>query len=427
MKWKVRKSTLSGNIAIPPSKSHTIRAFLIAALADGTSVIHNPLLEGDGASALKAARGLGAGVEFFDGGVKITGTGDDFNRGSGSLDLGNSGTGTNLFASAAALGSRGRRFDGDDSLRSRPFKVLLDALCGLGASYELESPGRDLPFFIKGPLKGGRVSVDGISSQFISSLLLTCPLIKDSSTEISVFNLHEKPYVELTLWWLDKQGIEYSRTADFSSFHIPGDQSYSPFEISVPSDFSSATFAAVGAAVTGGKVNLTGLDFSDPQGDKGIFDVIKLAGAGVDVNKDGVLVSGTGLYGRVVDLNNMPDALPALSVLACASEKETRFINVQQARIKETDRIAVMCAELSKMGADIREEKDGLTVRKSSLKGTTVNGHYDHRVIMALALAGMIAEGETVIETAEAAGVTYPGFAEDFRNLGANIDVEKQS
>jgi 3-phosphoshikimate 1-carboxyvinyltransferase len=119
----------------------------------------------------------------------------------------------------------------------------------------------------------------------------------------------------------------------------------------------------------------------------------------------------------------MPDALPALSVAACAAEGETRFVNVAQSRIKETDRIAVMKKELSKMGAAVTEHKDGLTIRHSRLKGAKVNGHDDHRVVMALAIAGMIAEGETVIDTAEAAEVTYPTFVEDFRKIGAKIEV----
>ena len=356
----------------------------------------------------------------------IDGTGSDYNAGSEFLDLGNSGTSTNLFASAAALGSRERHFDGDNSLRSRPFKALLDALKPLGVSYTLESPGRDLPFTIKGPLSGGATTVNGISSQFVSSLLLTCPLIKDGDTSITVHNLHEMPYVELTLWWLRRQGIQFQAASDLSTFHIPGNQHYSPFEITVPSDFSSATFAAAGAAIAGKGVTLCGLDFSDPQGDKGVFDVLKKMGAEVNSTGDGVLVNkGKQFTGREVDLNFMPDALPALSAAACVAQGETRFVNVGQARIKETDRISVMCEELSKMGADIREMQDGLVVRGGALKGTTVNGHYDHRVVMALALAGMIAEGKTVIETAEAAEVTYTGFVNDFRSLGADIEVDE--
>jgi len=213
-------------------------------------------------------------------------------------------------------------------------------------------------------------------------------------------------------------------TSDFSRFTIPGGQKYKPFDLTVPSDFSSATFAAVAAAIAGSKVSLGGLDFSDPQGDKGIFDVLKTMGVQVEYDADQTIVHKcTQLKGQIVDLNSMPDALPALAVLACAAQGETQFINVGQARIKETDRIAVMREELSKMGADITEQPDGLIVRQSNLKGAHVNGHDDHRVVMALSLAAMIAQGETVIDTAEAADVTYPSFVDDFSKIGANITI----
>ena len=427
MKWKITPCRLSGRIAIPPSKSHTIRAVLIAALADGTSVIRKPLLHGDGASAASGARALGAQVTEAAGGLKIRGIGKNRDNGSDLFDMGNSGTSTNLFMSAAALGARQRTFDGDSSLRSRPFGPLLSALKKLGATYALESKsGGDLPFTIQGPIRGGKTTVNGVSSQFVSSLLFACPLC-DGNSEIIVENIHERPYIELTLWWLKKQGIVISYSEDLSSFHIKGGQAYRPFEMAIPADFSGATFAACAAAVAGGELTLTGLDFSDPQGDKGVFDVLKLMGAPVMHGPDGVTLRGTAaLCGRTIDLNAMPDALPALSVAACFAQGETRFVNVAQARIKETDRIAVMKEELSKMGAAVREHKDGLTIRHSRLTGAKVNGHDDHRVVMALAIAGMIAEGETIIDTAEAAAVTYPSFAEDFRACGAKIDIFKE-
>jgi 3-phosphoshikimate 1-carboxyvinyltransferase len=271
MKWIVRPSKLSGTIAIPPSKSHTIRALLIASLANGTSTIRRPLLRGDGASAIGAARSLGAEINFNGDILTIKGIGPDFNKGQEYFDMGNSGTGTNLFASAAALGSKKRRFDGDNSLRSRPFKPVLDALKGLGVKYTLDASPRDLPFTIQGPIKGGTTTVDGFSSQFVSSLLFACPLVS-SDTDFTVYNLHEQPYIEITLWWLKKQNIRFECSLDRTKFHIPGNQSYSPFDIEVPGDFSSATFAAVGAAICGSNVKLTGIDFSDPQGDKGISD-----------------------------------------------------------------------------------------------------------------------------------------------------------
>ncbi|MDG5815562.1 3-phosphoshikimate 1-carboxyvinyltransferase [Chitinispirillales bacterium ANBcel5] len=422
MKWIVRPSKLNGTLEVPPSKSHTIRALLISALANGTSTIRKPLLTGDGGSAVKAARALGAYVESKDSQLTVDGIAGDFNGGDELFDMGNSGTGTTLFASAAALGHKLRRFDGDNSLRSRPIKPLLESLANLGASYTIESENQELPFTIQGPLKGGKTVVDGISSQFVSSLLLACPLIKNN-THLTVSNIHEQPYIEITLWWLRKLGIEFEHSQNLTSFIITGGQQYEPVDITVPADFSSATFAAVAGVVTNGELKLTGLDFSDPQGDKDVFKVLTEMGADVRIEQQVAVSNSRELKGMFVDLNSMPDALPALSVAACKASGETLLGNVEQARIKETDRIAVMCSELSKMGASVREHPDGLVIQHSTLKGAHVSGHDDHRVVMALALAGMNAEGETVIDSAEAAAVTYPTFVEDFKALGADIQI----
>jgi 3-phosphoshikimate 1-carboxyvinyltransferase len=425
MKWIVKPSRLRGSIAIPPSKSHTIRALLLATLADGVSTIRKPLVQGDGASAIRAAKAMGASVSSRGKGLVITGIGTRYDNGADFFDMGNSGTSTNLFLSVAALGTRKRRFDGDASLRSRPFRHLLSALKQLGASYALEStnPSRDLPFTIQGPLRGGTTSVNGVSSQYVSSLLFSCPLLK-IDTEIVVENVHERPYIELTLWWLEKQGIVISHDDDFTRFEIKGGQRYKPFDLAIPADFSGATFAACAAAMGNTELTLNGLDFSDPQGDKRVFDVLQGMGATVSHGVEGATVQGPGiLRAATIDLNTMPDALPAMAVAASLADGVTRIVNVAHARIKETDRIRVMAQELAKMGVDITERDDGLTICGGRLRGAHVNGHDDHRVVMALALAGMNAEGETVIDTAEAAEVTYPTFADDFRNLGANIEA----
>jgi len=423
MYWRVRKSTLNGTITVPPSKSHTIRALLIATLADGDSVISNCLSEGDGKSALNAATGLGAICRIEDNSVFIKGTGGLITGGSDELFLGNSGTSTNLFTSVAALGSRPRRFDGDNSLRKRPVKPLLLALEKLGCNYIIHQDSQDVPFTVQGPLHGGETNVSGFNSQFLSSLLLSTPLLPDD-TIIHVVNLHEKPYIEMTLWWLNKMGIKYSVSDDYSTFTVKGLQKYKPFSEHIPGDFSSATFSAVGAALTGGCITLENIDFSDPQGDKGIFEILEKMGVQVQRRKNSAVVTVNGnIYGITIDLNEMPDALPALSVLGCIAEGETKIINVKQARIKETDRISVMNNELKKMGADIQELEDGLIIRTSRLTGGEVNGHDDHRVVMSLALAGMVAEGETLIDTVESAAITYPSFYDDFLSIGADISI----
>ncbi|MGM0462269.1 MAG: 3-phosphoshikimate 1-carboxyvinyltransferase [Fibrobacterota bacterium] len=421
MNWNVEKSKLNGEIAIPASKSHTIRALLIATLARGESTIHEPLLSKDGISAIEAAKCLGASVEAFDGGLQIAGTGGNIQVRTPRIDMGNSGTATRLFTLAGALGTAPVYFDGDRSLRSRPMLPLLHAVQSLGGSYGCEDADGYLPYWVHGPLHGRDIEIDGTTSQYLSSVLLTAPVLPNN-TVVSVSGLNEKPYVEITLWWLEKMGINFEVNSEFNKFLVLGDQTYRPIEERIPGDFSSATFGAVGAAVTGGEVTLKNLDFSDPQGDKQIFSILEEMGASVTVSGTDVTVRAGNLTGTTIDLNSMPDAIAALAVLGTAAQGETRIINVAQARIKETDRISVMCRELGRMGADIEELPDGLVVRKSNLKGTQVDGHDDHRVVMALALAGMSASGTTRISTAEAADITYPTFFDDFTHLGAQIE-----
>jgi 3-phosphoshikimate 1-carboxyvinyltransferase len=423
MKWTVKPSSPTGAIVIPPSKSHTIRAMLVATLASGDSVVRRPLLHGDGASALRAAASLGATVDIRNGDVFVGGIGGDFGLGTDLIDMGNSGTGLNLFCAAAALGDRERRFDGDASLRTRPVRPLLNALEQLGAAVSVNgAEGQDLPFAIRGPLKGGRATVEGISSQFVSSLLFAAPLMP-KDTHIIVHNLHEQPYIEMTLWWLEGQGIEIEYSKELTSYKVRGGQSYKPIDTVIPADFSSAVFAAAAAAIGGAPIELCGLDFSDTQGDKEVFRHLESMGATVERSSNAVTVTGGNLHGAIIDLNRTPDALPALAVAAAAAEGETVFTNVIQARIKETDRITVMSEELGKMGITVKELPDGMVVRGGKLKGAQVSSRKDHRVAMALALAGMNAEGETEIDGAEAAEVTYPTFVEDFVRIGANIVV----
>ncbi len=423
MFWRVKKSDLSGRITVPPSKSHTIRAILIATLAEGESVIEGALIEGDGKSALEAAVALGAECQLNGDLLKIKGIGSDFSKGSDAIFMGNSGTGTRLFCGAAALGSKPRTFDGDESLRTRPMKPLLSALSKLGVEYTIHSKSGDIPFTVKGQITGGETTVSGVTSQFLSSLLLSTPLTPDD-TVIHVQNLNEKPYIKITLWWLDKMGVRYDASNDFSRFKIYGNQKYTPFNGRIPGDFSSATFGAVAGTLTNGAITLDNIDFTDPQGDKEIFNVLEKMGANIKRNRNSATVSKSSkIYGIKIDLNAMPDALPALSVLGCIAEGKTEIVNVGQARIKETDRISIMTRELSKMGARIEEKDDGLVIYQSKLEGCKVSGYNDHRVVMALALAGIIAEHETIIDTAESALVTYPGFVDDFTKIGADIKI----
>lgn len=409
---------MHGAIRIPASKSHTIRAVALAGVAGGKSILRNPLYSADTISCIEGIQEFGAEVSQSSD-LIITGTGGLPKSTCKKIDVGNSGTSLRILTGLASLAGFPIIFDGDSSIRKRPMLPLLSALKQLGAS--VQSTDGKCPFTITGPIRGGRATVNGISSQFVTSLLLACPLAKED-TEIIVENLYEKPYVEITLDWLRKLGINFEHD-QLSRFHIKGGQHYEAFNRSIPADFSSATFSACAASITNSEVLIKGLDFADHQGDKEIFTFLRQMGVTLEHTSGGVLVKGGDLTGIDIDMNNTPDALPAFAVVGCLAKGTTRLMNVAQARLKECDRISCIALELKKMGAKIEELEDGLVIHQSTLKGAEVNGYNDHRMVMALSVAGMIAEGETLVDTAESYRITYPGYVDDMRAIGASIEL----
>ncbi len=495
---------VSGTICIPASKSHTIRALLIAAFAEGESILRRPLVSRDSISCRGAVEALGAVVTDDGPDWVVQGFGSrpkplqspgmlsndsealsppgmpsnttEALPGSPAIsqspaqpspiniNVGNSGTTLYLAAALAALSDSPVRFDGDQQIRRRSAAPLLDALKAMGAQVE-SAEGGCAPFTVRGPLKAGTVTVDCPVSQYLSALLLAAPLIpaggaasnlgrpasfgggasdsysalppenadtglnpqrekhihdtaaevsKTRQTTIKVNTLNEAPYVGITLDWLDGAGIQYERDG-WDEFRVPGGQSYRAFDKVVPADWSSATFFLVAAAITGGSLTLEGLDYGDSQGDKAVLDMLGEMGCKTEVGEAWVKITGRPMKGAVLDLNATPDALPAMAVAACFAEGETRLVNVPQARQKETDRIAVMTSELLKLGADVEELPDGMIIRgrlPGAFKGALVEGHDDHRVVMALAVAALGGCGELGIKGAEAADVTFPGFFE---------------
>jgi 3-phosphoshikimate 1-carboxyvinyltransferase len=450
---------LRGEITIPASKSHTIRAVIIASLAKGMSRIINPLISEDTKAAINVCQSLGTKIETKDNELIIDGFGNNPKKPSETIDMLNSGASTNLMLSIFAVFGIEATFTGDASLKARPVKPLADALVSLGANINyLEKEGCP-PLKISGKIKAGLIKIDGSkSSQYISSLLLSCPLLSQD-TEIMVENPTEVSYIEMTLRWLDEQNIKYERDGflypprsdvnvkTHSSarrmsppgnvinnsmslpkrlhFKIFGNQSYKPFEKTIPGDWSSATFPICAAALTNSEVLVKGADINDVQGDKAVIDYLKKMGADITIKKDGILIKGTRLKGKELDINATPDALPAMSVIGCFAEGQTKLFNAAQARVKETDRIKVMTKELKLLNADIEELSDGVITRKSGLKGVDVNGHNDHRVVMALSIAGLIAEGQTIIDSAESIDVTYPGYVESMKKTGARFKLSK--
>jgi len=410
---------------VPPSKSHTIRAVAIASLAKGESTIHNPLVSSDTEAAVKSYRALGAKIDTADSTVwKVIGTGGQIIAPREIIDVGNSGTTLRIAMGSAALAQPGQTttFTGDEQIQTRPLGPLMDALSNLGAKcVSLKNNGK-APVEITGKLSGGKTSIAASTSQYLSSLLLSTPLgTKD--TEIDVTLLNEPGYVQMTLDWLDKQAIEYENR-QLRKFKIKGNQRYASFDDCIAADFSSATFFLCASCLAADEVTLLGLDFSDSQPDKAVVDYLKAMGADISVEPTSVTVKAATLKGVEIDMNQTPDALPAMAVTAAFAEGTTSLVNVAQARSKETDRISVTACELKKMAVDVEELPDGLIIRHSRPKPAELHGHSDHRIVMALSLAGLGLDGQCSIDTAEAMSVTFPDYVELMKSIGANMEVQ---
>lgn len=420
MQLVVAPSRLAGEVEIPGSKSHTIRAVVLASLASGTSRIVAPLDSSDTCAALDAARLFGAEVSAGEEWI-VTGTDGRPVLPVDVVDVGNSGTTLRIFLGVAALCDGWTFFTGDEQTKRRPLQPLIDAYRLLGAEGFCARGNGCAPAALRGRITGGRTEIRAVTSQFLSSLLVSAPLA-ERDTEIRVLQLNEAPYVEMTLAWLEGLGVVWERRG-WERFSVRGGQGYRAFERRIPGDFSSATFFLCAAAATGSELLVRGLDTADVQGDRAVVGMLAEMGAKVEPVPGGLRIRGGDLRGAEFDLNATPDALPALAAAACFASGETRLRNVPQARLKETDRIAVMARELAKMGADVEELQDGLVIRGRPLRGARVSGHGDHRVVMALAVAGLAAEGETVVDTAEAVRVTFPTFVDLMRRCGASVEL----
>jgi 3-phosphoshikimate 1-carboxyvinyltransferase len=418
------KSRLKGTVAIPGSKSHTIRAVAIASLAKGESSIRSPLVSGDTLSSVSCYRSLGAAIDTSNNDCwKVAGIAGKINAPKQIIDVGNSGTTLRIAMGSAALAPAGQttHFTGDEQIQTRPIGPLIDSLNELGAKCTSIKNNGKAPATITGKLIGGKTSIAAFSSQYLTSLLMCAPLA-EKDTEINVTLLNEPGYVQMTLDWLNKQSIKYENN-NLRHFKIRGGQQYKSFDSPVPADFSSVTFFLCAAALIGDGVTLKGLDFTDSQPDKAVVDYLKAMGADISIGKNSITVRQSQLKGIEIDMNATPDALPAMAVVGAFAEGQTRLVNVPQARAKETDRIKCMAEELKKIGVDTQELPDGLIINHSKPKPAVLDGRGDHRIVMAMSIAAMAIEGNCTIGTAEAMSVTFPEYAKLMQNLGANIKL----
>ena len=413
---------LAGRIKAPPSKSYTHRAIVLAGLSRGTVRIRDPLLSADPLATIDAVKAAGARIEKSRDGLRVWGNGGDV-KAPELVDVKNSGTTMRIMSSVFSLCDKKVVLTGDDSIQKRPMGPLLEALEGVGV--RTSSKDGKPPISVKGPMVGDTIRIRGdVSSQYISGLLIACPLRDCDSTVEITGGLKSKPYLDLTLDIIDDFGVKIENQ-DYERFLISGGQSYSKGEYSVEGDYSGAAFMLGASALTDSAVTVRNLYEESKQGDRYFLDILKMMGAEVETRRDEVTVlGGKSLRGVEVDLSQTPDLLPITAVMCALAKGRSTICNVEHARIKECDRISAMARGLIRMGVKLEERQDGLVIEGSdTLRGAKVDGFNDHRIVMALAVAGLRADGVTRISDAESVSVSYPGFLEDLRTLGSRYST----
>jgi 3-phosphoshikimate 1-carboxyvinyltransferase len=412
---------------VPGSKSLTNRALALAALAgrDGASELRGALRSEDTEVMVAALRALGFRVEAPDapswtgGVVRVGHPGGDRVIPAAAADLfvANSGTTMRFLTALVSLGEGRYRLDGVARMRERPLADLLDALRQLGVDVAGErGDGRPPVVVSANGLRGGGVQIKGdVSSQFLSGLLMAAPLAREAVTVEVRGPLVSEPYVAMTVELMRRWGARVELDAA-RRFHVPGGQRYRPTRYDVEPDASAASYFFGAAAVTGGAVEVAGLSDESLQGDVRFVDALAAMGCRVARTANGLRVEGGPLRGVDVDLNAVSDCVMTLAAVACFAAGPTTVRNVAHIRHKETDRLAALAAELRRLGAEVREFDDGLTITPRPLRGAAVATYDDHRMAMSLSLVGLRVPG-VVITNPGCVAKTYPGFFDDLEKL----------
>ncbi len=422
MNCKVEKSKLSGNLVCPPNKSYTHRAIFLAVLAGNNSKVDNVLFSDDTAATINACKNFGAQIEQKDSAIIVKKS-----IGKGKLvpeiNAENSGTTIRIASGIASLFSEEITLTGDSSLQNRPMQPLLDALESIGA--KCSSTDGKPPIKITGKIMGGNVTIPGnFSSQFISALLISAPLTKKGVNLEIEGNLVSKPYLDATISTMRHFGVKVQTLIPYKRYNI-APQIYKPSEFTVPIDFSSLALLLSAAVLCGENFVIQGNIGNLPQGDEVFIDILEKLGVKVTIKDDKISIqSPEKLNGGRFDLSNSPDLLPPLAILSLKSSSPIEIVNVKHARLKETDRIAIVSRELVKLGIRVEEKEDGLILNKSNnLKGGSLNSENDHRLFMAFCIAGMFV-GDCTITDPESVKVSYPNFIVEMKKIGAKILIQ---
>ena len=417
MDIRISPSRLSGTLSAISSKSDAHRALICAALSDtATTLLLNGSSE-DIQATIRCLKNLGAAFDIQENRITVSPIARRIEH--AALNCAESGSTLRfLLPVVAALGCSAT-FTGQGRLPERPVSPLREALLAHGCQLDRAL----LPIKLSGQLSGGVFSLPGnVSSQFLTGLLLCFPLLKEGGEIVLTTPLESSGYVEMTIHTLSCFGVDVERTAQ--GFRVaPGQRYRSPGTLTICGDWSSAAFWLCGGALSG-EITCQNLEENSPQGDRAVEEILKSMGAGVERQGGAVTVRPAPLLALRIDAGEIPDLIPVLAAVAAAAQGQTHIVNAARLRIKESDRLHAIWDTLSRLGADIRQQPDGLVITgKPRLLGGEVSSFGDHRIAMSAAIASLSCEKDVIIRKAEVVAKSYPGFWEDFRKLGGNFHV----
>jgi len=385
-------------ISVPGSKSYTHRFLVAAALSNGICRIDNALKSEDTLITVNALQQMGIKIDPDDNRFIVHGTNGEFKHTKEPVFLCNSGTSMRFLTALASLGKGRYIFTGTERMTERPIQDLLDALIQMGASTHSVNNNGCPPVAIKGgDLKSGKISINcETSSQYLSAILLTAPLTKPFFKQGLEINVTKgpvsRPYIDMTIDVMEKFGIDITRD-EYNYFKVQQGQKYKAGSYLVEPDCSQAGYFWGAAAITGAHIKVKGITKDSHQGDVHFTRLLEEMGCKVLYEKDGISVTGGSLLAIEADMANMPDMVPTLAVVAAFARGRTEIKNVKHLKVKESDRLASVANELSKMGVEANLTDTGLVIKGGIPHGAEISTYKDHRIAMSFAIAGLKVPG----------------------------------
>lgn len=416
MKQISKIRNISANLRAPPSKAHTLRSLLMSSLADGVSVVHDPLLGEDQRNLMDCLKRLGVRILQEGNSLKITGMNGCYSPIEETLDVGESGVSMNFLCAACCLSVKPVVISGAPRILERPIEDVVQGLRQLGCQIDYLGEEGYPPIKVHGGgIPGGTARMDGHrTSQYFSGIAIAAPYAKASVTLVCTDSMSERPYFDITVELMRGFGASV-KNSEYTEIAIPARQHYSAQELCVEGDYSSAAFFFLAAAICRSRIAVQGLNLDTRQGDKKFLELLEAMGCSVSKGPESIGVEGNDLRAIQVNMADVPDLVPPIAIAAAHADGMSRFSGIGHLRHKECDRLAVMASELQKLGVEADVTEDALIVKGCRhLKGATIDPHNDHRIAMSFAIEGLV-RGDVVVKDKDCVAKSFPDFWERFK------------